>query len=159
MDLILMGHSFGFALAQAVAQRLAAAGAALRGLVALDCRCLQRTALEIDVVPRRLRVDVASAFHSAALAFRSAATELRVAAALVGRGGLTGRHLARPEVLAPNAAAGAGQQSSLEVADSDHWDLPMSHVWDIAAVVQKLTRCTKRPRRSLAWKSQRCAPE
>ena len=75
--------------------------------------------LEIDVVPRRLRVDVASAFHSAALAFRSAATELRVAAALVGRGGLTGRHLARPEVLAPNAAAGAGQQSSLEVADSD----------------------------------------
>ena len=126
LDILLVGQSFGFTLARCLAFRLCTNGFSVRGLVALDCRCIERTVLSTAyVIPRQLRQGLAP------VNFRCMDEAVHIVAPLVPRMTLTARHFCSLAMLSPEMTLASATAAASCVLDGDHWDVPVSHAWDI----------------------------
>ena len=126
IDLFLLGQSFGLSLARSLASRLSLSGFEVRGIVALDCRCVERTALsDVYVVPRSLRQGLTSP------RFRCTAAEIHFVTPCVPRMTLSARDFCSCAVICPEASLASTSANLCHVRDGDHWDVPVSHAWDI----------------------------
>ena len=126
MDVLLVGQSFGFAIARSLAFRLCTSGFRVRGLVALDCRCIERTVLStVYVVPRSLRQGLVP------INFRCMDQEVHIVTPLVPRVTLTARNFCNRAILSPEVSLASATAVASWVFDGDHWNVPVSHAWDI----------------------------
>ena len=125
LDLILMGQSFGVAIARALALRLDAIGISAQGLIALDCRCAERQVLQVEPVPHALRQNM-TASH-----WRCIVDEFHFVAPRIPRMGITARHFHPRMKLDAEMSVVSAQACASYFSDTDHFDIPKSHCWDI----------------------------
>ena len=133
LDLVVCGHSCGCVVALALAFRLEASGLGLRGLVALDRR--SRTLSHVSFggfaarhYPCRLRV-----------------WQLTFVAPLVPLACLPVRPFS---ILASVAAEPGGMTEVCHMLDTNHYTMPFSHAWDLAAMIRGgVGRAQRRRRR------------
>ena len=126
LDVYLLGQSYGVTLARSLASRLYTSGFEVRGLIALDCRCVERTVLStIYVVPRPLRQ------ASVPIHLRCIDPEIHVVTPRVPRVTLSARDFCPRALLSPEMALASVAVMSACVRDGDHWEVPRSHAWDV----------------------------
>ncbi|CAJ1459249.1 unnamed protein product, partial [Effrenium voratum] len=120
---VLCGHSLGCAVAQCLAQQLRVCGLDARGLVALDAR---------TPAPRPLLLREAALHVAAPLA-----PALRSREAGVARGSRGSREAWARGARGLGLAAELGAQSWRHLLDAEHRDLPASHGWDLAELLER----------------------
>ncbi|CAE7243231.1 unnamed protein product [Symbiodinium sp. KB8] len=159
LELILCGHSYGVTVARSVALQLCTCGLDVRGLVAIDPRCLDFASLELltaeslTSVPRSLAQSLSHPFY------RLDALELEFVAPLGPHKALRARvfvHLARG--LAASWAYQLSKRSAYHLLDADHFSVGGVQAWDMSNRIKRhLRRCRRRCRRVSAESGQ-CAP-
>ena len=127
---VLCGHSLGCAVAQCLAQQLRVCGLDARGLVALDAR---------TPAPRPLLLREAALHVAAPLA-----PALRSREAGVARGSRGSREAWARGARGLGLAAELGAQSWRHLLDAEHHDLPASHGWDLAELLERCLAEVKR---------------
>ncbi|CAE6955149.1 unnamed protein product, partial [Symbiodinium sp. CCMP2456] len=133
-ELILCGHSFGVTVARSVALQLCTCGLDVRGLVAIDPRCLDFASLELltaeslTSVPRSLAQSLAHPFY------RLDTLELEFVA---------------PLGLAASWDYQLSKRSAYHLFDADHFSLGGVQAWDMSDRIKKQVRqrCRRRCRR------------
>ncbi|CAK9028013.1 unnamed protein product [Durusdinium trenchii] len=141
MDMILMGQSFGVTVARCLSLRMDAIGFPARGLIALDCRCAERAARDIYVVPLALRQSMTSS------SWRCLIEEFHFVSPRVPRINITARHFDLRARLDAEMSVVSAKAFALNVMDSDHFDLPVSHCWDLSRLVSQIRKGRRRTRR------------
>ncbi|CAE7854744.1 unnamed protein product, partial [Symbiodinium necroappetens] len=133
LELILCGHSYGVTVARSVALQLCTCGLDVRGLVAIDPRCLDFASLELlsaeslTSVPRSLAQSLSFPFY------RLDALELEFVAPLGPHKALRARvfvHLARG--LAASWAYQLSKRSAYHLLDADHFSVGGVQAWDMS---------------------------
>ena len=144
--LVLCSHSFGAAVAWTLAMRLATSGFDIRAVVSMDFRNVRTKSIgevhEVPCVPRSLLQSLA-AEH-----VRLALVDVDFVAPLVPRGRLHPRFLRRKDAVAPWQSSRLSLCWTRQLAETDHFDLPSSHSWDVQRCLQQCCarrrRCKKR---------------
>ena len=126
--MILMGQSFGVAVARHLAARLELSGCPARALVALDCRCVERKN-DVPVLPPALR-------RMTSASWRSNVEEIHFVAARVPRLDLTARHFVPRFQLEPETGLQVVSAWAVNLPEADHFDIAMA-CWDLARQIQK----------------------
>ena len=144
LDLVVCGHSCGCVVALALAFRLETSGLGLRGLVALDrrSRALSHVAFRgfaAQHYPCRLRV-----------------RHLALVAPLVPLACLPVRPFG---TLASVAAEPGGLTQVCHMLDTNHYTMPFSHAWDLAATIRAGIGSVQRRRRREAKRSPKTRTE
>ena len=130
LDLVLCGHSFGSAVAHSLAQHLACCGVGIRGIVALEDRWPARLSLCGDALPAQL------VQSQPPRPFRLQESQLNCIVPLVPRIEQTGGKMEAWGF--PLTAEQAPDWSrcvrckACHLPDANHWDVPISHQWDVA---------------------------
>ena len=126
--MILMGQSFGVAVARHLAARLELLGCPARALVALDCRCVERKN-DVPVLPPALR-------RMTSAIWRSNLEEIHFVAPRVPRLDLTARHFAPRFQLEAEMRLQVVSAWALNLPETDHFDIAMA-CWDLARQIQR----------------------
>ena len=136
--LVLCSQSFGATVARSLALRLVTCGLEVRAIVSMDCRPVSITSLDVAwCIPRSL-LQALAAQH-----VRLSLVDVDFVAPLVPLGRLQAR-FQRKDALAPWQASQLSPCRTRQLADTDHFELPSSHVWDMHRCIQQ---CCRRMRR------------
>ena len=142
-ELLLCGQSFGVTVSRSLAIQLATCGLSVRGVVAMDPRCVDLTALQvITAVPRSLAQSLA------APCWRLEVLEVEFVAPLRPRGALEGRAFMQ---LGRGLSASWDFQLSTHCAsyfpDADHYSISDMHAWDMSHCIRRQSHRSARRRR------------
>ena len=129
-ELILCGHSFGTSMVCFFAMQLTVSGLEVRGIVSMDCRSVGIGVDLTHFIPQGLWQLLAPQH------VRLVAPQIDYVAPLVPRGHLS-THFSHKAGLAPWQDSEVSECWTWQLLDTDHYDLPNSHVWDMSRSIQR----------------------
>ena len=113
----------------------------VQGIVCMDCRSVGIAVDLAPFIPQGLWQSLVPQH------VRLSPVAIDYVAPLVPRGHLSTRLLLKTR-LAPWQDSYVSRRCSWQFADTDHYDLPSSHAWDMSRCIQRTTRRTRRRKRA-----------